>query len=389
MTDPMLSFYKAHKVSPVRQELGDLKKHFERRAGLYFTLGLLPPLITGRSVLEIGPGSGQNALYTASLKPRRYVLLEGNDTGVQQIAALREQYPYFNEAVHLKHQSLEQFLASNTEQFDVVLIEAVLGGFPDAASMLPKLLSLLQPGGILVLTTVDALSSFAENVRRLLAYRLIDRQAPLAEQLAILLPALTPHLQTLSAMSRRYDDWIVDNILLPHSAGHNFLSIPQAVDALPEFFDVFQTSPRIARDMRWYKSLVGEHRYLKTQVAAEYWRFSHNFLDYRAEFAARSEADNKTLYGAASSFADCLVAYEESGDVMQATAAARCLLDVCSLVAPFAPALAEAFKEAHDLLVKEGLSAEDVATMSCFKGVFGRGLQYVSIYRGSDVEVPS
>ena len=79
-----LSFYRAHGVSPVRQDISDLRRHFARRESLYLQLGVVPRLVGGRSVVEVGPGGGYNALYTASLAPERFLLIEGNHTGIRE-----------------------------------------------------------------------------------------------------------------------------------------------------------------------------------------------------------------------------------------------------------------------------------------------------------------
>ena len=45
-------------------------------------MGIVPAFVENRSVLEFGPGSGHNAIYTASLSPGTYELVEGNPKGV-------------------------------------------------------------------------------------------------------------------------------------------------------------------------------------------------------------------------------------------------------------------------------------------------------------------
>src|SRR5438045_7944899 len=72
MTESLLDFYRRHGISPVRQDIRNLDVHFARRAALYRHLGLLPTFLLGRTILEIGPGSGFNSVYTASLGPSRY-----------------------------------------------------------------------------------------------------------------------------------------------------------------------------------------------------------------------------------------------------------------------------------------------------------------------------
>jgi len=74
----MLSFYRHHSVAPVRQYTSDLDAHFARRRVLYQQLGIQAVAFTGRGVLEIGPGTGQNALFIAVQNPSQLVLVEPN-----------------------------------------------------------------------------------------------------------------------------------------------------------------------------------------------------------------------------------------------------------------------------------------------------------------------
>ena len=63
----MIEFYRRHRISPVRQDMSDFQAHFQRRESLYLHLGLLPAFFRGRTVLEVGPGSGTNAPATLPL----------------------------------------------------------------------------------------------------------------------------------------------------------------------------------------------------------------------------------------------------------------------------------------------------------------------------------
>src|SRR6185295_17754749 len=85
---PFVDFYRANRISPVAQDIADRQRHFDRREALYRHLGLVPGQIAGRHVLEFGPGSGHNALHTLSLDPARYVLVDGNPTGLERCRAL-------------------------------------------------------------------------------------------------------------------------------------------------------------------------------------------------------------------------------------------------------------------------------------------------------------
>lgn len=55
-SNSFIEFYRKNKISPVRQDISDFKKHLKRREKLYRTIGL--PIITfsNKDVLEVGPG---------------------------------------------------------------------------------------------------------------------------------------------------------------------------------------------------------------------------------------------------------------------------------------------------------------------------------------------
>ena len=105
----MLSFYRDHSVAPVRQEITDLDAHFARRRVLYQQLGIPASAFTGRRVLEIGPGTGQNALFVAAQRPSQLVLVEPNPTGGKEIDASFEPFPAWREILSLHKLPIEQF----------------------------------------------------------------------------------------------------------------------------------------------------------------------------------------------------------------------------------------------------------------------------------------
>ena len=68
--------------------------HFCIRKHLYHQLGVSLSDFKGRSLLEIGPGNGHNALYCATLRPKGSALLDGTLTSLQNIRSpLRANYP--------------------------------------------------------------------------------------------------------------------------------------------------------------------------------------------------------------------------------------------------------------------------------------------------------
>ena len=75
---PYLDYYISNKIIPVRQDISQLESHLKRRSVLYHHLSIPPAAVRSQRVLEIGPGTGDNAIHTASLSPKAYVLVDGN-----------------------------------------------------------------------------------------------------------------------------------------------------------------------------------------------------------------------------------------------------------------------------------------------------------------------
>ena len=124
MTESLLEFYQRHRISPVRQDIQDLRAHFARRAALYRHLGILPGFLRGRTVLEVGPGSGFNSLYTASLEPSRYVMVEPNLRGVDDIRQLFADHPGLADRTEVVRERADD--ARARLPFDFVFCEGML-----------------------------------------------------------------------------------------------------------------------------------------------------------------------------------------------------------------------------------------------------------------------
>lgn len=57
-----LEYYGKYHISPVNQNIDDLKLHYDRRRKLYRQCGLPVIAFKNANVLEVGPGSGYNTL---------------------------------------------------------------------------------------------------------------------------------------------------------------------------------------------------------------------------------------------------------------------------------------------------------------------------------------
>ena len=380
MTESLLEFYRRHQISPVRQNIADLEAHFGRRAALYRHLGILPAFVRGRTALEIGPGSGFNSLFTASLEPSRYVLVEANPRGVDDIRRLFADYPALAQRTEVVAASVDHYTPS--EQFDFVFCEGMLAlaGVADPQALLRTVARHTAPGGVLVITCIDAVSDFSEVLRRFVGQWLIDPAAGLDEQVAALLPVFSPHLSTLGGMTRRHDDWIVDNLINPASIGP-LLSIPDAIRALADEFDVFGSSPRFFADWRWYKAITGEGDRFNELAVGDYWASVHNLFDYRRVWSARDPRENQTLYDACVAVRSAVQEFERRRDrgILQVVLGG--LDAIAASVREFSASTSDAVAELRTVMAAPSFGGADVAAANGFGSWFGRGQQYLSFSR--------
>jgi SAM-dependent methyltransferase len=387
MSESLLDFYRRHRISPVRQDIQDLRAHFARRSALYRQLGILPGFMRGRTALEIGPGSGFNSVYTASLEPSRYVLVEANPRGIDDIRQLFSHYPTLDGTIEIVSASVDEYASST--RFDFVFCEGMLGlaGVPDPGQLLRTVAGHTAPGGVLVITCIDAVSCCGETLRRLVAQRLIDPAADLDERVQRLVPAFGPHLASLAGMNRRHDDWIIDNLLNPASIGP-LLSIPDALVVLHADFDVFGASPRFLTDWRWYKAIDGTRGGFNELAVEEYWSNVHNLLDYRRLSAPRDHVENRRLHDNCVTVRNLVRQYESTRNMKILDIIAGELDKIVATVATFSPDTSHALAEVRDLVARPSIDAAAVARSRAFAPWFGRGQQYLSFSRqpeGRDV----
>jgi SAM-dependent methyltransferase len=252
-------------------------------------MGIAPALAEGKSILEFGPGSGHNALYTASLGPRRYLAVDANPTGLAELRAVFAAHPWLTPP-ELVESYIEDF--ETAERFDIVICEGVIPMQNDPAAFARRVASFVRPGGVFLMTTIDGVSILADQMRRLLNFRL-PRDWSIDERVAALQIELAPHVAALPGMSRPLVDYIHDNTLQPF-VGPLF-SLADAVGALADDFDFYGSSPQFVLDWRWYKTLTGDDRRFNERTIDAYYRNLANVVDCRVELPPHSRADGEAL----------------------------------------------------------------------------------------------
>jgi len=376
-----LEYYIREGISPVHYDLSDLNKHFQIRASLYRLLGLIPSFFRGKNVLEVASGSGHNSIYTATLLPRTYDLVEPNPNGCKDIIKIFKNLSIKHTKPNLFQLSLDDF--ESDKLYDIVITEGWPGGFLDyEKSMLVKLSSFVRHGGIMLITFFSPIGGMATYLRRLIGHRLISKKDQMKQRTAILKKAFSTHLDKLTSMSRSHEHWIQDSILNPYvCVAHNTPRL--CTEILDDKFEIYNSVPKLGIDWRWYKTLHGKQRRFNEIFLSEYDTISHCMIDYRMNSVKRSKEKNKELEKLCFDFATITKDNENLGHGAYMKKVEPLLSKIIGNIKPDLPQTTKkALHEASILLKKKVVEIDDVAKMSKFSSFFGREQCYLSITKG-------
>ena len=374
-----LSFYQSNNVSPVLQDVADAQKHLIRREMLYRSLGLSSAYFRDRSVLEVGPGSGQNSLHVASSMPSSQTLVEPNKSGVIQIEKSFREWKFERTEPLIVEETAQVFLESNLKQFDIAIAECWLGNTPQGKSIIRGLKNSLNPGGIIVLTSSPHIGLLANALRSLLGYRITcDPALGFLERVNLLLGAFSSHLDNLQGMSRFYEDWIIDVLLNP-GALIEFVSPVDLISILQDL-DLLGTYPRICESWTWYKDFKSTDLNFDNQWIENYWRRSHNFLDTQTPIDSTCDSiANRKLDNFCKILIDRVVTIR---DHEQPDSESLSILgSVKELISKQNKFVSDAISEFLQVYSSQNISISDVSEMKMFGKWFGRELMYMSFIR--------
>ncbi|TCK61667.1 class I SAM-dependent methyltransferase [Seleniivibrio woodruffii] len=374
-----IEYYSKKNVSPVKQDISDISGHIERRLALYRLLGVTPATLKGSRVLEVGPGSGYNSVVTASCKPAEYSLVEPNLTGYREMLELFGRFDFSGTRLSFNNVTLENF---NEKPFDVVLCEGLIPGLDDKAGFLKKLTCFAEDkGSVLVITCIDTISIFFENARRYLAKKIIDKHGitDFDKQVDHLCVIFEKHLKTLKGVTRFTTDWVIDAILNPAAANHDF-SFRDAMEVLRDDFFFLGASPDIFTNTVWYKNLPHDPKDYNNIYETQFAELWHNLIHYKISEQPREAEKNIKLFNICTEFNDAINKNifenaDNDGKIIS-------LLSDAAENLSSAANVYEAIRQFTDILNSECFNADEMMQKyPLFCEAFGRGQQYFSFVR--------
>jgi len=381
---PYLDYYSRINDIPVHQDTSDFAAHVRRRSALYRSLHLPKLAFQSSRILEIGPGTGDNATATLTFGPAEYVLLDGNPSSVQALLSKIDVGQLDRDICTV----LEgDFLGAPSQRlrgrtFDIVLAEGCIPYQRDPAAAVRHVLQYVKPGGVLVITTTDQISMLSEICRRYYKpaiMRLANDDFDAALELCAAI--FTPQLACLPAASRPVEDWSLDNILHPWGTSWA-LSVSDAISASPDL-QFLGASPNFVTDWRWYKSFADGSNDWSAPAISAWATVSPYTLDWREPYTGPlSPAIAHEIDGLASTAAEMIEEDWNADSFVHAQDILQTLNDLSEVL------------RTHDVMqgvqsgirafgeVVRGLLSDDpFVRIPEFDAWWGRGMQYVSLTR--------
>lgn len=383
----LLKYYLDRGISPVHYLASSMAEHLERRQSLYNMLGLSGQLFSNAKILEIGAGSGQNSLYVAAQRPSKYVIVEPNPVALKQIEETYENFSAPHTRPYVVPLPLEDYPPG--ESFDIVICEGWLGSSSHERSLVGDIASRVKPGGMMILTALS-ISGWLSNLIRycLIQKLLVDKSLDYDLQVAIALAALSPHLKTISGMTRSHEDWIKDNMVNPTYLDQGLTLGMILREVSPRGFTVFGASPDFITEWRWFKQLHGDNLLTNENALECYERCLHNFLDYRRIFGERDPALNRRLGELSVDLLNALSVSKTKtlGELRQAyfDSIARILKQMRGNLGGVAKYMSAAIDEAVELLDAPKVEPFEIAAMENYRSWFGRETLYFSFLHSTD-----
>lgn len=286
-------FYIEHNFLPTKTQmnLSDSKDYnFYKDARLFLLENLLNiprKFLDGCSYLEIGPDSGENALFAASLGA--YVTcIDPNPLAIASVNSLFGNFSDKNIAARLINSKICYFEDyKSNKKFNLIACEGMIHTVTDGHSFYTKIANLIDHQGFVLISYCNELSLFADLFHSKVFKSLIDNHLKIKDvnknnigEIVNFGKNLFLHKWSTINHLRSIDTWVMDVLLNP------VIKIDKTLDTL-SMLKTFRDSglnywsswPRYEQigEMRWHRSIKPVDEKL-IDISKQYKKFSLQFL---------------------------------------------------------------------------------------------------------------
>lgn len=258
MKNDYLEYYGKHHISPVKQDINDLERHYERRRKLYRQCGIPVMAFRNAEILEVGPGGGYNTLAFFHWGSKHVDLVEANPKGIEDMRELFTENAIDENKYEIFPCMIEKF--ETDKKYDIVVAEGFLPNLYNQKEVIDRLRSLTAENGVVVITCSEDVGFFIEIMKRLIGGGMTAHIEEYDRKVECLAGLFTPQLARLKGVSRSPEEWVQDQILNPAAVNGTELTLLQAMVYFGDEFDVLGSSPRMFTDYSWYKDIEYDYK---------------------------------------------------------------------------------------------------------------------------------
>lgn len=270
MNNKYLEFYGEHNISPVHQNVDGLQK---RRKNLYRQLGIPWQCLTGKEVLEFGPGGGMNALALLEGGIGHIDLIEPNRTGREEIEELYSLKGISKNRYDIFPDIMEDYKAD--KQYDFVIAEMFIMHLENWKDCLRILKKYCKRDSIVITTCADEIGFYVERIKRYIAHYSVRNIAHYEQKRDCLIEMFEPQIRTLGAGTRTAKDWVEDQLFNEATLCEHLMNMKDAITEFEDDFEILGASQNIFTDYSWYKDV--DYDYIR-EYKKQYDRKKHMLL---------------------------------------------------------------------------------------------------------------
>ena len=259
----LAAYYEQNEFNPVPISLNTTaawEAHLAKRVNLYERhLGIPPALMRGRSALEFGCNSGENALVLAHFGAD-LTLVEPNQQVLPRLHELFKRYGQHERIIALEDTGITDF--ESQKRYDLVVCEGFLYTLENRDELLAKICRLIAPGGYGVVSFNDRCGMCIEYIKRLVNWRTCQaaglQDVHGSEALEWAQRLFGEDFAALNA-SRPFEAWWKDTMVNPFISEKFFWSYQDILPVLEEGgCGYLSTSPKWSSvdHFSWYKNVT-------------------------------------------------------------------------------------------------------------------------------------
>lgn len=280
--ETLYSFYSKYDFNPTGFSL-ETEKQFgiqaAKRNNLYVNKLSLPNLIwRNANVLEIGCGSGENALVQAKLGAK-FTFVEPVKPLLDQTVKLFQKWQVADAINEIHISTIEDFEFHS--KFDVIIAEGFIHSLRKRREVIRKLFSNLNENGLLILSTLDTAGSFLDFFKAGIAQIYCHSQGitDLDEKVEAVRSFFEFDFEHIPH-SRPFSAWAKDILFNPVFNPNSFYDFPKIISDLSDLHPWYYSSwpsYKHSNDLLWHRYIPGYDTHIN-QVLGSYYLRRHSFI---------------------------------------------------------------------------------------------------------------